>query len=523
MKYFLIFLSALFVIININAQDNNRSRAEIVMKSNPEDWAVVPVDKEGVIAFAEVQKGKLTFTRFDTTLTEQFNIDCSFNRSLDLIKYTYYDGYLYLLFGGRRRTEYQAIRLSVNAGYAERFDFYAIKDLDVGDFKAIGNDLYIGATTRSEPMLLHVNLLTKKTRILPSAFKGKTQIQSMEIDKITQQVNVAFANNYKNDYKMIVKSYGREGTETKQLQVSAANDKRLLTGKLSSLNATDELMIGTYGLRSNGNKEYSQGMYFSKINIGDENPLYTKYYSFTDFKNFFKFQSERQQVRMERKIKQAKSHGKDLKLDYRLLVHNVIEKNDQYIVVAEAYYPTYRSNNNYNNVFGSFGGFSGFGFGGFGFGSPYNMGSLYNPWGTPYRNNQVFDGFQYTHAVITGFDKQGNMLWDNIIELNDVKLFRLKEQVKVSFSGENVVLAYSFRGSLKSKVIRGSQIVEGKTDVPIITEFANDKVRKNETSNVEYWYDNYFLVWGFQKISNNSQNDQVRGRRNVIYCNKISF
>ena len=522
MKKYLIFLfSTILLGINSYAQ-NNKGRAEIVMKSNPDDWAVVPVDREGVVVFAEMQKGKLTFTRFDTTLTEQFTIDCSFNRSLDLIKYTYYDGYLYLLFGGRRKTEYQAIRLSVNAGFAERFDFYTIKDLDVGDFKAIGNDLYIGASTRNEPMLLHVNLLTKKTRVLPAAFKGKTQIQSMEIDKNSGQVNVAFANNYKNEYKMIVKSYGKEGTETKQLQVGASKDKRLLTGKLSSLNASDELMIGTYGLTSNGNKEYSQGMYFSKLNIGDENPLFTKYYSFTEFKNFFKFQSEKQQARTERKIKQAKNHGKDLKLDYRLLVHNVIEKNDQYIVVAEAYYPTYRSNNMYNNGMYPYGGF---GFGPSMFYNPYYFGgsNFYSPWGVPYRNNQTFDGFQYTHAVITGFDKQGNMLWDNIFELGDVKLYNLKEQVKISFSNGNIVLAYSYKGVLKSKIIKGSEIVEAKADKPIDTINAADKVRKNESSNVEYWYDNYFLVWGYQKISNNSQNEQLRGRRNVVYCNKISF
>jgi hypothetical protein len=495
----------------------NNKRIEIQTKKSADEYAVVPVGQEGVVAFSELSPGKITFTRFDTTLALTYTVDCAFNRNLSMIDHFFYDNYLYLLLGARRKTEYQVVRLSVTAGFAERFDFYSIRDVEVAEFKAIGNDVYISARTKNEPVLLHVNLITRKTRVLPAAFKGKTQIQSMEIDNITKQINVAFANQYKNEYKIIVKSFGKEGEEVKQSQVTAPKDKRLLNGKLTSMKAREDLIIGTFGLRSSGSKEYSQGMYFSKVNLGQPNPVFTRFYSFTDFQNFFKGLPPRDRDRKERQAQKAKKKGSDLKLDYRLLVHDVIEKDDQYIVVAESYYPTYRNNNNYYNGFGSPFGISPFysPFGGFY--SPYYYG---NPWNM--RNNQIFDGFQYTHAVIAGFNKEGKLLWDNVLELNDVKLMTLKEQVKVSFSGDNIILAYSIKGRLKSKIIRGNQVVEGKEDIPIATEFSDDKVRKNQVSNIEFWYDNYFLAWGFQRISNN-KNQEVRGTRNVLYCNKVGF
>jgi hypothetical protein len=498
----------------------NARRVEIPVRNNPDQYAVIPAGNDGMVTFTEAQPGRITFARYDTTLVENWTVESQYNPNLKVMDYTYNDAYLYLLLGNRRSPDYQVLRLSVSAGFAEKFDFYSLKDLDIVDFKATGNDVFLSARSRSEPLLLHVNLLNRKTRVLPAAFKGKTQIQSMEIDRNTGLLNVAFANQYKNDYKIIIKSYGREGEQTKSSLVTASADKRLMTGKLSSLNASEEMVLGTYGFKKS-RPEYTQGLYISKLNVGNENPVFTRYYSFTDFKNFFKFQSEKEQARTKKRISHNRKKGTDLKLEYRFVVHDVVERNGEYVVVAEAYYPTYRNNNMYSPFMSpwGFGPSFGYGFGGFGGYGPYG----YSPWGSPYRNNQIFDGYQYTHAVVAGFDKQGNLLWDNVLELNDVKLFTLREQVKVSFSGENVILAYSFKGKLKSKIIRGSEVVEAKNDINLDSEYADDRVKKNQVNNIEYWYGNYFLAWGYQRISNTSQDRQVRGTRNVVYCNKVAF
>jgi hypothetical protein len=482
---------------------------------------VVPVESEGVVLFSEVEAGKYVFTRYNTDLQEDWHIECVVKNNLDLSKYVYRDKALYLLFSRFKSPEYQVVKVNVRAGFAEKIDIYSLDKLEVIDFDASGNYVFVAGQTRTEPVLLHMNLISKQTRVLPAAFKGKTNIQSIEFDSLTNTVNATFISGRAHEKTVIVKSFSPEGLSTRTITLTAdqKQDYDLLTGKISSLNEDEELVIGTYGTQGPvysratlynyygygrgtyylGTADYSQGVYISKMQNSQQDFL--KYYSFTDFKNFFKFLSPKQQERMEKSITRRKEQGRDLKLQYRLLVHDIIQRNGQYIMVAEAYYPEYRTANT-----NPYPGMWGYGYG-------Y---SSFN------RSYPVFDGYVYTHAVIAGFDLKGNLLWDNSFEINDVKTYTLKEKVKVSFENENVMLAYNDDGILKTKVIRGNDVVEAKGNVPINTEHKGDKVAKSYTDEIEYWYGNHFLAWGFQKIRNDSD-EQVKSRRNVFYFTKVNF
>ena len=44
---------------------------------------------------------------------------------------------------------------------------------------------------------------------------------------------------------------------------------------------------------------------------------------------------------------------------------------------------------------------------------------------------------------------------------------------------------------------------------------------KNTFSNIDYWYDNYFIAYGIQKIKNKS--GDVQKKRKVYFINKIYF
>jgi hypothetical protein len=216
-----------------------------------------------------------------------------------------------------------------------------------------------------------------------------------------------------------------------------------------------------------------------------------------------------------------------LKLNYQLLVHDLIPNGDQYILVAEAFNPTFRYQNNY--PYGGFGSPFGFGSPWGGMYSPYGWGwGLWsmNPWyggsrGFFGNNQQVFDGWQYTHAVVAGFDKRGNLLWDNSFEIDNVKTMKLKEKVRTSLRDGQVTLFYSNNGVIRSKAVKGNLVLDnGPAHEKVITTAREgDKVRRNTNEDLEYWYDNYFLAWGYQRI----QNEAEGGRRNVFYLNKIQF
>ena len=54
------------------------------------------------------------------------------------------------------------------------------------------------------------------------------------------------------------------------------------------------------------------------------------------------------------------------------------------------------------------------------------------------------------------------------------------------------------------------------------TEKDGDKVRYS-FSNVEFWYDNYFLMSGYQKIKNAERDENGKKVREVLFMNKIEF
>ena len=64
-------------------------------------------------------------------------------------------------------------------------------------------------------------------------------------------------------------------------------------------------------------------------------------------------------------------------------------------------------------------------------------------------------------------------------------------------------------------------MVSDKTSASINGSMENDKVRY-AASEIYYWYDNFFLSYGIQRIKNTKDED-VKRKRNVLFVNKIKF
>jgi hypothetical protein len=233
-------------------------------------------------------------------------------------------------------------------------------------------------------------------------------------------------------------------------------------------------------------------MYISKM-TGDKQD-FIKYYKFNDFENFFSFMKPRRQERVRNRIVKKREKGKEYQLRYRLLLHDIIEQDDQYILIGEAFYPQYRSNSFYG----------------------------YGYYGNGRYSDRIFDGYKYTHAVVCGFDKKGNLLWDNSFGIQDFVSYHLVEAVKVAVDEDKIVLVYPHEETLNTKIIKGNQVVKDKENYPIKTNFEHDKVVHSEDAKVSDWYGKYFITWGEQEI-NNAKDSGVKSTRKVFFLNKITY
>lgn len=495
-------------------------RIELPLSGINTAYQTVPLGEKGVLLISKPDRGTFNVQKFDTNLDRVWSIDGPVESNLDYLASSYDGEAVFLLFSKSRSSMYQIVKVNIGPGFVETFTINTLDRFEITDFKTLGYSVFMAGMVRNEPVLIYTQLTTSQTKILPSAIKGSNAIQTVEVDTLHRLVNVSFAVKKGRQTKLVARSYQENGELYAQVAIEPEEEYSLLNGRLQVLNDSVRILIGTYGYRNmqSTTTAASQGLYISKI-VNDE-LVFTRYHSFTDFKNFFNYMNERQQEKMERRIRKKKEDGDDVKLNYRLLVHDIVPKDNNFLLVAEVFFPEYRYQN--PNMMG------GYGYGGF-MGYPFGMG-LYNPylWNPMYGgrgfNQQVFDGFTYTHAIIADVDQNGSLLWDNSISFDNVKSMELKEKIKVQSEVDGTTqLVYSHDGAIRSKIIRKNQVVDSDRVIPNSTNVEGDKVRKTSTDDIDYWYDHYYLAWGDQRIVNAAGDVQTRGRRNVFYLNKISF
>jgi hypothetical protein len=494
-------------------------RIELPLNGINTSYQTIPLGQKGVLVISKPDKSSFKVQKFDTNLDRVWSIDGPIESNLDYLASSYDGEAVFLLFGKTRSAFYQIVKVNVGPGFVETFIIKTLDRLDITDFKTLGYSVFMAGMIRNEPVLIYTQLTSGQTKILPSAIKGSNAIQTVEVDTLHRLVNVSFAVKKGRQTKLVARSYQENGELYAQVAIEPEEDYSLLNGRLQVLDDSVRILIGTYGYRNmqSSSNAASQGLYISKI-VNDE-VIFTRYHSFTDFKNFFNFMNERQQEKIERRIRKKKEDGDDLKLNYRLLVHDIVPKNGNYLLVAEVFFPEFRYQN--PNMLG------GYGYGYMGY--PMGLG-LYNPylWNPMYGgrgySQQVFDGFTYTHAIVADVDQNGKLLWDNSINFDRVKSMELKEKIKIQNLVDGTTqLVYSHEGAIRRKIIRKNQVIDSDQVLPNSTNIDGDKVRKTSTDDIDFWYDHYYLAWGDQRIVNAAGDVQTRGRRNIFYLNKISF
>ena len=249
---------------------------------------------------------------------------------------------------------------------------------------------------------------------------------------------------------------------------------------------------GTY---SSKNREQSEGLFFGET-VNDK-LQFISYYNFLDLKDFLSYLPERKQEKIERKKKKKEKHDIEYKINYFIADHDIIELSDGYLFLGEAYYPTYRS-----EMFTTF----------------HMVNGVSMPT-TSYRS--VFDGYQYTHAVLAKFSKEGNLIWDICFAMNPAsKPYTVKRFIAISEkTASSIGMVFASGKDIVSKIIDfdGNIIIDNKWDL-IETGNATDQTRRS-ISDADYWYENYFLIYGTQKIKDQEDNS----KRKVYFVNKISY
>ena len=311
--------------------------------------------------------------------------------------------------------------------------------------------------------------------------------------------------------RLLLKRLTGQGQLVSSEYVQAESERSLITAQLSPPQDTSaRLLMGTYSLRD---PEYAQGLFATDLSDepGPRPPLH--FYDFRRLKHFFDYLNPASQARLERRSQRLEANAQEpQRWRYRLLLHELLPQADGgYVLAAEVYAPHYRS----SPYTGSrYYGRSLPGYAGAPFDLPNGMNSYYS-------NASGFDGFQTSHVVVCGFDRSGNLLWDNTYVLEDVHRRDLEETVRLlPLPDGRLVLAYLHEDQLRYKLVNRAETGPNDLAVPIFTPPADApyKVLDSEPNDLLPWFGTRFVASGYQRIRRPGHPD-----RDVFFLNAVAF
>jgi len=480
------------------------NRIEFEEKFEDGDYHIVPADEMGLVILKETSERSSggfywEYHYVDTLLQEKWVKKYVLHSSVRYRGFDYSAGYVNLLYAESNKRDvrkFTLLRLNLANGDSTQFTLETIFPLSLTEFEVLGDVAIIGGYANYRPVIFLYDFKRRRMKVLPGFYNNKSELLDIEIDDERLRFNVLMAEfTPVNRQTISIKTFNKLGEMIQNRLLEPEDKKSLIYGQSTRLNYGVQYISGTYAARKS---DYSRGVYIAKIDRGQQE--YLKYYAFPDLENFFSYLPSRRQERVENRIKRRRVSGKKVRLSYRLLVHDIVKLHDNYIMIGEAYYHKHLSTN-YAMPVGRY------------------FGRHHKNHSAPY--DQLIVGYKYTHAVVIAFDENGNVTWDNSFEITDVLSLELKQFVHVAGKEDEVILLYMFEGEIRSKLIVGDDISEGKTMSAIKLKYDDDEVisDRKEEGGLAKWIGNSFYAYGIQRIKRQNNNQ----RREVFYINKIVY
>ncbi|MGB0428087.1 MAG: hypothetical protein ACPGEC_04080 [Flavobacteriales bacterium] len=357
---------------------------------------------------------------------------------------------------------------------------------DLKDLKILNNTAYITGSELVILVDLETGILKKLKIILENYRPYLNQVKDIQIINDVNEALIYFQVElgFENEYYIV--RLDEHGNQKGQIKLKREKDKHIVSATSTCIGKGGYLVTGTYSHKKNN---LSTGVFISKITNNKTN--FIKFYNFLEFDYFATHLPFREQRKIKRKKARKEKKGKELERSYLIDIHNIVERNNQYFFLGEVYHATTRPT------------------------------TAFGPNGQSY-TTYVFDGYQYTNAVLASFDKSGNKQWDESFYMYpDYKPFKPKKFVTHSFTDDNQIkLVYSGRESISAQTFDFyGNTIDLLFFKDIDTGDGEDQTRTQTKAMMDYWYGNYFIAHGTAKIRNKNSTE----KRKVYFINKISY
>ncbi len=520
MKKLLLLFFLLPAISWLRAQDDAGDlRLDLEFYGQADAYYINPMGDGGLVLFYPTDSVNAfgermwSFIRYTSDFTRIWDRQIMALPELNYAQHTWDQTSLHVLLMSEKplkKRRIQIFSLNTETGDLEEMEGLIPYNLKLNDFSSVRNIAYIGGETQmtkfentartigamlviptflgitqNEPEAVHymADMNEKKFRQFRYDYNGVATIQRQAPNyKARSMSTVIYHSPTRKEDHLYLKEYAGDKL-IRNLEVSPKSDRRILTGQTLHLNRDEFLVTGTYaqayfrqkifkriGLFFSGQRlpPNANGIYIAKI--GYRGQVFTEFYNFAEFENFWEVYKPKVKRKVKRKQKRKEKKGKEVILNFKLLMHDVIETEDTYLLVAEVYEEEYKRE----------------------MVRDIRTGIMQDA------GREYFAGYKYTHAIAAAFNKKdGKMIWDNSFPINNILSMNLEERVEVLPGPDSTIMIYSQGPYLQSRTIQGGEVLEPREIKKMTGEFSGGRI--GFESDIVHWYDNYFLAWGYEQ------------------------
>lgn len=501
MKHLLLVLVLVVTGHCINAQSTFEKRLEFELKDGYESETVIEFGKNGFLLRSVSEedmddKYEWKFDRYDTDLELVRTVNIFLERRM-YINATYNTKTMSHMLFRDKSGRFNMVSVDASSLEITRVQGMLPKGFYPGNMVITGDFAYVLGRIKRSSCLLAMNWRTGETKVIPVNIAGYKPKQlgfdHFEVLENTGEVFLFVKARIKKLYKTYAVILGPNGEKKDVFDLSGSLGRSTVKVTVSNTGDDRYIYTGTYSSTKANASHASEGLFFCEVNEGKVN--FANYYNFLDLKNFLSYLPDRKQEKIEKKKARKKKRGEEMKLNYLIAAHEVMVVDDGYLFLGEAYYPTYRTETTTTYVNGK-------------------------PTTT---TRSVFDGYQYTHAVLAKFSRKGDLVWDQSFEMWPYyKPFYAKKFISASISNEGIDMVFASYNRIISKSVGfdGAVLADSRSN-ELELSYEGDKARYTFT-NLDYWYDNYFIAHGTQTIKNKTD-DNVKRKRKVLFITKLKY
>jgi hypothetical protein len=488
LKYIKSILCLAFLLFSIGgfAQLEQTKRLEFELSNgSEEDYQMVPLSERGfVLIHSKIdylrRNPMISFQKYDSTFNKVWETTFRPDDEYDLLKSYYNDNFLFAFFKKGDESKIGILRIDFDSGDKIYNEGDMLTNMDVEHFVVLRSKAIITGQYNDRPVAVLFSLFDKTSKVLPELHANYFDIVEVDVNEQSENIYIMLKNQRNCNFMM--KTYNYEGKLLKATQIGDRS-KTPVSGKILNLNDKEIILTGSF---SEGCSLLSNGIYVH--HLGQEEPQFIR---FEELDNFFKYLSPKREAKVKERIKNKKNKGREVNLRYRLHLHEIVQNEDGWILIAEIFYPEYKSPNTtvFNNL------------------NNYRIGT------------DVYNNFRFTHTVLCGFDKSGKLLWNNSVSMDNVESSELNDKVQIFKQKDSFVLAYPNEEFIRTILIKGNETPQNLEKYSLKQNDEISNISETKESNLHAWYQQNFLSYGYQSVKKGGS----LSSKEVFFVNKLSY